>query len=408
MGIPFECDLCHFRNIAQRDPIPSRTNDNFTLLCIRRANLDAMWSRETSTVSGNLNRMRRDYHDGIPLLSIKEPMPVLGTDKMKDRVGMGVAIMTLNASLRKGKYADHLQWDSMRRTPTWYNNVFEAGEMYGEGTIYSSQDKRVHGSEASTVGRWFARMMLGAKRRMGVLRKQDEALSAEQLVKMCEVAETDWVKSKCEAEKKDIECLMAFCLIGFCISLRGEEVPLVVVDGLLQFWKETRDHRIPHIMITLRGKFKGENNLRWHCVPLADQTKSGLPTRRWISRLLHRRHRLEGSSCGYLFCRKTGKKASLGDYDPLFRDYLARTQRQHPKLFPNSVAIEDYSLRRSLRRGATTESENNNVDTVAIELINRWRKKEAAKGAEAGLSMRQVYTQANRAVVAALRFSQSH
>ena len=77
-------------------------------------------------------------------------------------------------------------------------------------------------------------------------------------------------------------------------------------------------------------------------------------------------------------------------------------------MFPNSVAIRDYSLRRSLRRGATIESENNKVDTVAIELINRWRKKETAKGAEAGLPMRQVYTQVNRAVVAALRFSQSH
>ena len=48
------------------------------------------------------------------------------------------------------------------------------------------------------------------------------------------------------------------------------------------------------------------------------------------------------------------------------------------------------------------------MDTVAIEIINRCRKREAARGTEAGLSMRQVYTQVSRAVVASLRFSRSH
>ena len=109
-----------------------------------------------------------------------------------------------------------------------------------------------------------------------------------------------------------------------------------------------------------------------------------------------------------MFSRSNGKKASMGDFDPMFRDYLERAMRKFPTLFYKSVALQDYSLRRSLRRGATTEAENNNVDTVTIELVNRWRKKEAAKGAEAGLTMRQVYTQVSRAVKAALRFSQSH
>ena len=178
---------------------------------------------------------------------------------------------------------------------------------------------------------------------------------------------------------------MAFAIIGFCISLREEEVLLVAIEGLLSFWKETRNHEVPHIMITLKGKFKGEDNLRWHCVPIADETKSGIPTRRWISRLLARRAQAEGKRTGYLFARPNGRKASLGDYDPLFRDYLAQAQKAFPKKFTSSVPVTDFSLRRSLRRGATTESENNAVDPVTIELINRWRKKERARRAEAGL-----------------------
>ena len=59
----------------------------------------------------------------------------------------------------------------------------------------------------------------------------------------------------------------------------------------------------------------------------------------------------------------------------------------HPELFATGVFIGDFSLKRSLRRGATTEAENKNVDTAAIELINRWRKRGSARRTEAGLSM---------------------
>ena len=80
----------------------------------------------------------------------------------------------------------------------------------------------------------------------------------------------------------------------------------------------------------------------------------------------------------------------------------------HPELFTTGVFIGNFSLRRSLRRGATTEAENKNVDTADIKLINRWRKMEAARGTEAGLLIQYVYTHVSRAVVASLRFSQSH
>ena len=111
---------------------------------------------------------------------------------------------------------------------------------------------------------------------------------------------------------------------------------------------------------------------------------------------------------GFFFARDNGRKSSIGDYDPMFRNLLERGQKMHPDLFTTGVFIGDFSLRRSPRRGATTEAENNNVDTAGIELINQWMKREAARGIEAGIFMRQVYTQLSRAVVASLRFSQSH
>lgn len=56
---PFQCDLCHFRNLMNRDPIPRLAQDVRVLKLIRRANLDALWSREPSTVRGNLTSCRQ-------------------------------------------------------------------------------------------------------------------------------------------------------------------------------------------------------------------------------------------------------------------------------------------------------------------------------------------------------------
>ena len=408
MGIPFECDLCHFRNVNRRDPMVGSAKDNHTLMIIRRVNLDAMWSRESSTVLANLSRLRLDYHSTMAVCSIDEPLPVLGNDTVKDRVGMKCAIYTLNASLRAGKYADHLQWDVMRKTVTWWNNLFEAGETSEEASAFASHGQKSYLTDAPTAARFFARFMLGAKRRMGIIRRQDEALAIAQLMGIIELAEEDWKVSQSDGEKRLIEEFVSFLIIAFSLSLRGEEVPLVSLAGLIEFWDETKTHPVPHIMITLRGKFKGEQNLRWHLLPLADKSKSGIPSRRWISRLVHRRVRLEGRKTGFLFQRSDKSRASMGDYNEVFRGYLERTRNRYPSRFTNTIKIEDFSLRRSPRRGSTTHASNNMVDPVAIELINRWRKMEAARGALPGLAMRQVYTQLSGVLDSLLRYAGSH
>ena len=123
---------------------------------------------------------------------------------------------------------------------------------------------------------------------MVVVRSQYKALTVDQLLLIGDIAEEDWSKSNSEEEKKELYSTIAFSTIAFCVSLRGEEVPLIVIEVLNMFWKETRNHRIPHMMMTLKGMFKGENNLRWHCVPLTDQTKSSIPTIRCISWILYR------------------------------------------------------------------------------------------------------------------------
>ena len=108
MGTPFECDLCQFKNVNKRDPIHGNSKDNYTLLCIRREIFDAFWSQETSTVLVNFRRLRRDDFDSIEALSIRRPVPIIGTNKVSYRVFMGCTIQTLENSRIKGKWQDQL------------------------------------------------------------------------------------------------------------------------------------------------------------------------------------------------------------------------------------------------------------------------------------------------------------
>ena len=147
--------------------------------------------------------------------------------------------------------------------------------------------------------------------------------------------------------------------------------------------------------------------MRWHLLAIGDQSRSNIPARLWIARALSRKIR-EGKVKGHFFSRENGRKASTGDYDPSFRAYVRRVMVLKPRLFHKNVEVEDYSLRRSPRRGATVSATNNGIPQPVIDEINRWRTKENAKGSEAGLPLRQVYTSVRYMLSTQIVFSQSH
>ena len=56
---PFQCELCHFRNIYGRNPRADRHQDVYTMITMRWANFDAMWAREPSNVGSSLREWKR-------------------------------------------------------------------------------------------------------------------------------------------------------------------------------------------------------------------------------------------------------------------------------------------------------------------------------------------------------------
>ena len=59
-------------------------------------------------------------------------------------------------------------------------------------------------------------------------------------------------------------------------------MPLVSLEGLVRFWQETKEEDDPYIMVTLRGRFKKETGVQWHCLPIPERTTSGIPHQKWV------------------------------------------------------------------------------------------------------------------------------
>ena len=89
------------------------------------------------------------------------------------------------------------------------------------------------------------------------------------------------------------------------------------------------------MMITLQGRFKGEVDQRWHIVPICDVTRSGIPIRLWMERIMYRRVRLQGRSNGWLFEQKPGKQAKFGAYQDYFQILIDLARQQDPRLLPS-------------------------------------------------------------------------
>ena len=113
-----------------------------------------------------------------------------------------------------------------------------------------------------------------------------------------------------------------------------------------------------------------------------------------------------GIITGPLFRNEKGKPMSVSELDVHFHSVLLEVQRRFPSAIPDTVNVmEEFSVFRSLRRGATSEAQNVGIAPNVIDSNNRWRKNHRAKGMRPGWTMMQHYTDANVALPLLTQFS---
>jgi hypothetical protein len=406
---PFMCDLCHFRRLKWRDPDSSEASDELTLLCIRRANLDAFWSREPGTVAANLREIKSIINSG-ELLGI-DMLGELGPFPFRDCLGMRPAMAFLLKSRRGGRHdPEQIKYSSARKVRGAFTNYYHASKEQVEALSFTSGRGHQYASCSITNGLWYSRFQEGVHCRMGDTLKQGLAISIGVMLKLQEYFETDYQMSTGIQRRRIVEAAV-FAETSYCISLRGFEVPKMDLGGLrenrVQPEDSVRTGLAPHVGVPLVGRFKAEKGEQCHIIPMAAETHSGLKPLLWINRLIEERE-AQGRVKGWAFVDENGEQVAMNYFAETIYDYLVRIQECCPQLInPGINVLEEVGLARSFRRGSNSQAQNRGVPPEIVDRINRWRTEERAKGKASASSMRVLYADTKLLLDMYLRYSSS-
>ena len=191
---PFQCDWCLFRLVTGRVPRSTARHDVFLLCILRRCNLDAFWGRESSTVLANRRNLDQLIHLWDNLLDTTPVLPSLGPYPAYDCFGVTVAVGLLVKSLNPGKYADHTQFETMRKLRSAYSNLYHASAGGSTAMMTLGRDTaKTFLSSCPSNSLWFERFCRGCFKRMGQETHQDLALSIDVLMALLRLLEDQWV-----------------------------------------------------------------------------------------------------------------------------------------------------------------------------------------------------------------------
>ncbi len=389
----FQCDLCHYRNIKAMSPNPDgNQKDQLLLECIRRCNLDQLWSKEPTTVERN----RRELVKAIKLadrmgVESDSLFEVKGARELKDNCAMGLAAVMILRSLDPGRNEQHVQFNTVRAMRAAFGNYWKATAATQEISVLMRGQTKLTSSTSPTNSIWFEGFMLGFHKRVGDVNRPDKAISIELMVAMMEEFEKQWKRAKgSRADEKAVLFPALFSIVAYTASLRGEEVPLMDLG-------ETRTKTLlgmchstyPHVVYSLIGRFKNEVGALKHHIPVVEVTSSGLKIRVWLERMLmwYGPH-----VSGYVFRDGKDNRVSCGHYAQKILSVIQSVQQNYPGIVEADCDVfEEFGMSRSFRRGSDSRALAAGVSQSTIDLINRWRTSDRVQGRTAHLKMSQHY-----------------
>lgn len=373
---PFECDFCSFERLVQKPAELIREADQPLMGCIRRAKLDAFWSRRPATVDKTRRSFQFHIRTSHILGFVAFPAGPRYDASFDD--GLRYAVSMLWKSLEPGRHGDHIKFSAVRGVRTMSTNV--------ETMLASMEDSRkmvmkgmkvVVESSLPCDSLWLERFMVGLRLRMGESLRQDMALSPDIVVNILADCEQEWEVAvrhgRWEEATKVAEegCFFVFTYAG---GMRSFEVPKITLTRLLsQFDCGTEWGCQPFVGVPLYGRFKNREGKQVHMVIfMAQETRSGVKSGLWTRRLAGCRAKA-GKSSGWLFQQEDGEQLSMERFRAPFYERLERCFEKVPHLFPTGVVVqEDYGPTRSGRRGANVRLMKEVSNKNLVDAFFRW------------------------------------
>ena len=116
--VHFQCQLCYFRNLKGRNLVVTSDKDHRLLRFIKHANLDAFWSRTSTTVEENCKQVFK-----LMECIFIEILSARGLFGKEDEFGMGIAVALLQRSLDPGRNDEFVQYDTTRKLQLVFSNL---------------------------------------------------------------------------------------------------------------------------------------------------------------------------------------------------------------------------------------------------------------------------------------------
>ena len=91
--------------------------------------------------------------------------------------------------------------------------------------------------------------------------------------KLVEGLEEEYKLAEDVDEKEKLADLAVFILVTFLAGLIGELVTKLTLEEVRRLFEESRyHHKRPHVVLPLRGRFKGETGETYHMIAVSEET----------------------------------------------------------------------------------------------------------------------------------------
>ena len=405
LSLPFVCETCWMRILERRSPRPGL--DNKLMACIRRVNLDAMTGKAKRTIGSHLGRTKRILainakYGKTPTFEQRGPLPPV------DLMGMGIALdMVLYSVEAKGLNGKPVQYSSLRQVrSTATRNYDSSPKGMAEVACFSAGKGRVRPTKCPSQSEFFSLFGKGCEYRMGYESKANKETSIRVIVELLERVKRDVSMSSDDEEKNELIKFGAFIAVCTAASLRGNEGFMADLSGIIRHLdkgrggsvpanlKENFDEDVaeslPHVVVALLGKVKGETGEDTHQIGLASKTRSGIEVRWWIEELV-RVALEEGRRSGPAFAYPDGKLVASSEYNAMFLDYLEDIQAQTDLIEDKIVVRESFGISRTLRKTAQARATRAGISTTDQKRMNRWKVVDNADGKKPNFEMKDLY-----------------
>lgn len=286
--VPFQCELCHFRNVYGREPEADNYKDKELFVFARKANLHSFWSREHPTVRNNLKElirmMKTEKRFGFVCTT-----PPLGPFPVNNDPGMKAAIAILDRSLDKGSYGPNVQWATFRKLMSGVRKTSQAGVKGLGDSVGAYKRNKIWISKAISHQFWFSRFMVGVHKPVGEVKRQDGAFTIQVILQIQVMLELDWTRSEAssKADRRRTAELGGWFIVGFCCGMRGEEIFLLELADTRNSLEAMLGDKA-YFKVVLSGRSKANqisgSKFSFSCINVT--SGSGLTSGVWIKHLV--------------------------------------------------------------------------------------------------------------------------